>query len=150
MCSTLLPESESVTLADTAFGMSELGSWSAGWQAAPDLGKRLEKLIPAADIVEIHSLYLYHTWKASRLAAQHGVPYIVRPHGSLNIRDRRHHLIRKKIYELLIENKTLQFAAGLHCTSVGETMQLPRKDQSTGIHYSSWRRREDSCTPTLG
>jgi glycosyltransferase involved in cell wall biosynthesis len=103
------------------------GSWSGVWQAAPDLGKRLEKLIPAADIVEIHSLYLYHTWRASRLALQHGVPYIIRPHGSLNVRDRRHHLVRKKIYELLIENRTLQFAAGLHCTSVSESMQLPAK-----------------------
>jgi glycosyltransferase involved in cell wall biosynthesis len=55
------------------------------------------------------------------------VPYIIRPHGSLNIRDRRHHSIRKKVYELLIENKTLRNAAGLHCTSVSETMQLPAK-----------------------
>jgi glycosyltransferase involved in cell wall biosynthesis len=110
-----------------AIWYEQAGSWSGGWQAAPDLGKRLEKLIPAADIVEIHSLYLYHTWKASRLALHNCVPYIIRPHGGLNIRDHQHHFVRKKMYELLIENRTLQFAAGLHCTSASETMQLPAK-----------------------
>jgi len=70
------------------------------------------------DLVHIHALFSYAALPASLLAYRAGVPYIVRPLGTLNhwgIENRRPWL--KKLSFRLIESRILRCAAAIHFTS---------------------------------
>ncbi|SRR5581483_562207 len=87
-------------------------SWTmAGW---------LARHIPDYDIVHIHSLYLFHGLIAGHLCRRAGVPYVIRPHGTLDEYHRRHHRLRKRVYDWLIESRNISGAAALHYTSKAE------------------------------
>ncbi|HEY2493124.1 MAG TPA: glycosyltransferase [Paenibacillus sp.] len=72
------------------------------------------------DIVHIHSLYLFHGAVTAHYCRKYGIPYIVRPHGTLD--PFLYHRSRKKkaIIELLFENKNLDHASALHYTTEEE------------------------------
>jgi glycosyltransferase involved in cell wall biosynthesis len=95
-------------------------AWPTRWGLSYEMVNVLRTLIPGADIVHIHSLYLFHTLLASRLAAFYHVPYIIRPHGTLDPYIRRRHQVLKKLYHALIENATLRRAAAVHFTTSEE------------------------------
>lgn len=70
------------------------------------------------DLVHIHALFSYAALPASLMARRAGVPYIVRPLGTLNhwgIENRRPWL--KKLSFRLIESRILKCAAAIHFTS---------------------------------
>src|SRR4051794_31236325 len=54
------------------------------WGYSPDLHRALPAIVDSADVVHIHSLYLFHTLTASAACRQRGVPYVIRPHGTLD------------------------------------------------------------------
>jgi glycosyltransferase involved in cell wall biosynthesis len=94
--------------------------WPGFWARSRSMIGFLRKLIPRADVVHIHSLYLFPTLLASRLARRAGVPYVVRPHGTLDPYHRQRHRLRKFIYTTLFEWRTLRDAAAIHFTSEEE------------------------------
>jgi glycosyltransferase involved in cell wall biosynthesis len=91
--------------------------WPSRWVMSRELLGALRDLIPRATVVHIHSLYLFSTLVASRIAKRAGVPYIVRPHGTLDPYIRRRHRRLKKLYHALIEDATLRKAAAIHFTT---------------------------------
>lgn len=99
-------------------------AWDARWYIAPQMLGELRSLIRRANIVHIHSLYLFHTFAASRVALGYDTPYLLRPHGMLTRHDRARHKIKKALYRLVVENKTLERATLLHCTSEREEREL--------------------------
>lgn len=86
---------------------------------APALGLALRR-VREFDVVHVHSLYLFHTLAAALWCRRWGVPYVLRPHGSLSPYHRAVHGVRKTVYELLVERRTLGQAAAVHCTSQAE------------------------------
>jgi glycosyltransferase involved in cell wall biosynthesis len=80
----------------------------------------LRRLIPGADVVHVHSLYLFPTIVASRLAKARGVPYVLRPHGTLDPYIRRRHRLAKYLYHWLVEDSTLRHASAVHFTTAEE------------------------------
>jgi len=84
------------------------------------LARALAQAIPQADIVHLHSLYLFHTWAAARLCRRHGVPYLLRPHGTLDPYLWQRHRGRKRVMELLFQNRVIREAAALHYTAAEE------------------------------
>ncbi len=84
------------------------------------LARALAEAIPRADVVHLHSLYLFHTWIAARLCRRHGVPYLLRPHGTLDPYLWRRHRLRKSVLETLFQNRVLREAAALHYTAEEE------------------------------
>ena len=107
---------EAVTLQLFAAGFPR--AWLTSWP----LKQGLERLVPEADVVHIHSLYLYlfHCWSAGTLCRKLGIPYIVRPHGTLDPYIRRRHRWRKLAMELWFQNQVLRDAAAIHYTSAEE------------------------------
>ena len=95
-------------------------SWPTRWGCSLEMVGVLRQRIPTADVVHIHSLYLFHTLVASRLAQRFEVPYIVRPHGTLDPYIRRRHHALKAGYHALLENRTLRSAAAIHFTTEEE------------------------------
>jgi glycosyltransferase involved in cell wall biosynthesis len=92
---------------------------------APALARRLRSDIGEFDIVHLHSVFLWPTWAAARIAAAAGVPYIMTPRGSL-IRS----LIRRKsrwvktAWIYLIERRSLARAAAVQVTAEIEAAEL--------------------------
>jgi len=84
------------------------------------LARALGEAIPQADVVHLHSLYLFHVWAAARICRRHGVPYLLRPHGTLDPYIWRRHRLRKAALELLFQNRVLRQAAAIHYTAEEE------------------------------
>lgn len=88
--------------------------------ASIPLARALDTAVPRADVVHLHSLYLFHTWYTARLCRRHGVPYLLRPHGTLDPFLWRRHRGRKAVLEALFQNRVLREAAAIHYTAEEE------------------------------
>lgn len=90
------------------------------WQYSPELARALESAIPRADVVHIHGLYFHHDLVAGRICKRHGVPYVLRPYGTLDPWIYRRSRWKKLPMELWFQNRVLREAAALHYTAVEE------------------------------
>lgn len=88
--------------------------------ASIPLARALADAVPRADVVHLHSLYLFHTWFTARLCRRLGVPYLLRPHGTLDPFLWRRHRARKAVLEALFQNRVLREAAAIHYTAEEE------------------------------
>jgi len=92
------------------------------------LTRWLARHVREFDLVHIHALFSYATLPAALLARRAGVPYIVRPLGTLNrwgIENRRPWV--KRLSFRILESRILANAAGIHYTSeqeLGEAREL--------------------------
>ena len=101
------------------------------YKYSPALAVELRANVSKFDIVDINSLYQFPSTAAAHYCRQHGMPYLLRPHGTLDPYLYRHHSLRKRFYELLIEQRNRAAAAAVHFTSA-EEMQLA---QLSGLRF---------------
>lgn len=87
------------------------------------LARALDADVARFDVVHLHSLYLFHVWAAARACRRHGVPYLLRPHGTLDPYLWNRHRFRKRIIEWAFQNSVIRGAAALHYTA-SEEMKL--------------------------
>jgi glycosyltransferase involved in cell wall biosynthesis len=94
---------------------------------APSLAVALRAEIARFDVVHLHSVFLWPTWAAARLARQARVPHLISPRGMLfkKLIDRRSP-IAKSIWIRLIERTNLEGASTIHATSDLEADELRR------------------------
>jgi glycosyltransferase involved in cell wall biosynthesis len=94
---------------------------------APTLARALRQRIADADAVHLHSVFLWPTFAAARLARHAGVPYVVSPRGMLvrQLIDQRNRLI-KSAWIALIDKRNLTHAAAIHVTSGAEAAELEK------------------------
>ena len=94
---------------------------------APALAESLRSGIGDADVVHLHSVFLWPTWAAARLARASRVPYVISPRGMLvqQLIAQRHRLI-KSAWIALIEKRNLARAAAVHVTSSVEAAELEK------------------------
>lgn len=88
------------------------------------LTRWLARHVREFDLVHIHALFSYAALPAALLAHRSGVPYIVRPLGTLNrwgIENRRPWL--KKLSFRILESRILASAAGVHYTCEQELVE---------------------------
>ena len=86
----------------------------------------LRRDIPSFDIVHINSLYTFPSTAAAHYCRRFRVPYLLRPHGTLDPYIFEHHRPRKFVYERLIELRNLKNAAAVLFTAA-EEMELARR-----------------------
>jgi glycosyltransferase involved in cell wall biosynthesis len=84
------------------------------------LAAAIKEAVASADVVHLHSLYLHHDMVTGRCCERLGVPYIVRPHGTLDPFIRRRHRLRKRIAGALFQTRVLRNAAAIHYTTEEE------------------------------
>ena len=88
----------------------------------------LKRSIENFDIVHVHGLYRFPTTYAAALARKRAVPYIIRPHGSLDPylyrRSTKNHLVLKRIYERLFDLPNLHGASAIHYTTEEERQRV--------------------------
>jgi glycosyltransferase involved in cell wall biosynthesis len=94
---------------------------------APSLKKALRREISGFDLVHLHSVFLWPTWAAARLARRSHVPYLISPRGMLvkELIERRSNLA-KTAWINLIEKSNLEGASAIHVTSELERTELMR------------------------
>jgi glycosyltransferase involved in cell wall biosynthesis len=90
------------------------------WLTSLPMIRPLRTAIDAADVVHLHSLYLFHDWLTGALCHRLGTPYIVRPHGTLDPYLFRRHRRRKAVMDALFQTRVLRRAAAVHYTSAEE------------------------------
>jgi glycosyltransferase involved in cell wall biosynthesis len=84
------------------------------------LAREVKMTIRDFDIVHIHSIRRMPSTVAGLCARREGVPYIIRPHGTLDPFIVKRHRGRKWLYDALLEKSNLNGAAALHFTSEEE------------------------------
>ena len=95
--------------------------WPGGvWRFSPDLWRAMDAAVAGADIVHMHSLYLFHNWAGWRACRRHGTPYLLRPHGTMDPYNWARHRGRKSLVEWLFMNRVIRDAAALHYTTGDE------------------------------
>lgn len=87
------------------------------WKPSLAMASALRRDLPGFDVVHLHSVYLFHDWLGGRLCHRFGIPYIVRPHGMLDPYIRNHHRGRKRLMEVLFQDRVLRQATAIHYTS---------------------------------
>jgi glycosyltransferase involved in cell wall biosynthesis len=104
--------------------------WLHSYKVAPGLVPHLMRAVRTHDVVHIHALFSFATTAAAWAARRAGVPYIVRPLGSLaryGLRERRQRL--KRLSLAMLEGPILRAAAAVHFTSRAELEEA----QATGV-----------------
>ena len=94
---------------------------------SPAMGEALRRRMAEWDAVHLHSVFLWPTSAAARVAERAGVPYLVAPRGML-VADllRRRGRWRKAAWLRLVERRTLSRAAGLHVTAELEAAEAQK------------------------
>ena len=106
---------------------------------APALMQSLHGEISGADVVHLHSAFLWPTWRAARLSWKSRIPYVVSPRGMLvkTLIANRNRLI-KSAWIALIERANLEQAAAIHATSAIEAEEIEK---------FGWRLRRIAVVP---
>ncbi|HEY2145640.1 MAG TPA: glycosyltransferase [Steroidobacteraceae bacterium] len=92
---------------------------------SPPMAAALRKEVADFDVLHLHSVFLWPTWSAARIARSRHVPYIVSPRGSLGREViRRKSTLIKSAWIQLIEQRTLRESAGVHATSEIESDEI--------------------------
>ena len=95
-------------------------SLNGDWKFSLPLAAWLRHNVRRFDVVHVHALFSYATIPACRLAARAGVPFILRPLGTLDPWSLRQKRWKKTPYLRLVERRHLADAAAIHVTSPQE------------------------------
>jgi glycosyltransferase involved in cell wall biosynthesis len=87
---------------------------------SPGLWHALQRAVPRADLVTIHSLNLFPQYAAFTTAIRATVPYIVTPHGALSPWFASNSQLAKKITDSTWQRRMLAHAAAIHFTTQEE------------------------------
>lgn len=98
--------------------------WTQLYKIAPKMLFYLARHIDEFDVVHIHALFSFSSTVAAWMARLRGVPYVIRPLGTLSLwgaQNRRRHL--KRLSFALIEGPNLLAASAIHFTSREEQVE---------------------------
>jgi glycosyltransferase involved in cell wall biosynthesis len=90
-----------------------------------NLARALNENIHSFDVLHLHSVFLWPTWAAARIAVRAKVPYVLAPRGMLvkELVRRRSRLV-KAAWIALVDRRTVRQAAAVHVTSDVEAADL--------------------------
>lgn len=85
---------------------------------SPAMLRQMRVSLPSFDVVQLHSVFLWPTWVAARLAYRHDVPYVLSPRGML-VKElvRRKSRWLKMAWIWLIESRNIRRASLMHFTA---------------------------------
>lgn len=92
----------------------------------------LKRSVKEFDLVHIHAVFNHASVAAARECRRAGVPYVVRPLGTLDPWSMRQKAGRKRIFWSLVGKRMLQGSAAVHYTAVGEKTAT---EESLGINH---------------
>src|SRR5947207_6593750 len=97
--------------------------WSEAFKYSPDLAHWLSESVSRFDVVHIHAVFSHACLAAARACRRHGIPYIIRPLGTLDPWSMRRRPLRKRLLWHLGVGQMLRDAAAIHYTTAEERRQ---------------------------
>ena len=94
--------------------------WPTRLSCSWDMAAALRQTVQSFDVVHIHSMYLFHGAVAAHYCRAAGVPYVIRPHGTLNPWHRQRRRWQKALFTRLVEGRNVGGAAAMHYTTPDE------------------------------
>ena len=91
--------------------------WLSMLEYSSTLQAALHERIPTVDILHLHSMWRWPNIAAAGIARRAGVPYVVQPHGSVDLWRLKHKRLQKWIWGSLFERRVLRGAAFIHVES---------------------------------
>jgi glycosyltransferase involved in cell wall biosynthesis len=98
--------------------------WSEAFKFSRPLSRWLDGHVTDFDAVHIHAVYSHSSLAAGRACRRRGVPYVVRPLGTLDKWSRRQKPIRKWLMWHLLAHALLRQAAAVQYTSSAEQQEV--------------------------
>ena len=94
---------------------------------SPSLGKALFDQVKSYDLIHVHSIYVWPTWIATRIAQRYKIPYLISPRGMLvkGLIQRKNRFL-KTLWIKLIERHHLENASAIHMTSELEAREAKK------------------------
>jgi glycosyltransferase involved in cell wall biosynthesis len=91
----------------------------------PSMASALNSEVSSFDVIHLHSVFLWPTWAAARVARSSGVPFLVSPRGMLgpDVIRRKSRFV-KSAWIRFIEQRTLRESAAVHVTSDLEAEEI--------------------------
>ena len=145
MCRELSDQGISVALATTDAGMSHEvairntivdykriptiffeSQWGHSFKFSRPMAVWLDENVRRFDVVHIHAVFNHACVAAARACHKHGVPYVVRPLGSLDPWSMNQKRLRKQLFWQLRGEKMLRGAAAVHYTTSAEREAVER------------------------
>jgi glycosyltransferase involved in cell wall biosynthesis len=121
---------------------------------SPSLWRWLVRNISSFDLVHIHGLYRFPVSMTAWLARRKKVPYLIRPHGSLDpflYKRSRYNVFLKRLYERLVDFPNLKNASAIHYTSEEEAKRAEFLNLNSkfviipnGIHWDTYSKLPSS------
>lgn len=112
-----------VRLDGSEVDVTYVSDWPAAMRFAPGVVRYLQRRGRSFDLIHVHGLYRFPPSYAARFARHAGIPYVIRPHGSLDpylyARSSRN-LWLKRGYERFIDLPNLHGASAIHYTTAEE------------------------------
>lgn len=108
--------------------------WGEAFKIAPGMGRWLRSHASEYDLVHIHAVFSWSTLVAGRICLARGIPYIVRPLGSLDPWSMRRKRRLKRLLLGMGLGRILRGAAGIHYTS-----ELERQAAEAGLGLARGR-----------
>lgn len=99
-------------------------SFPARFSNSIELGVWLDKNLHRFQLVEIHGIWVLASWQVARVCLRRSIPYLVRPHGSLDPFDLQKRSILKKMVGPVYVRWLLANATGVVCTADLEAKRL--------------------------
>lgn len=94
--------------------------WSEAYKYSKPLSRWLDEHVADFDVVHIHAVFSHACIAAARACGSQGVPYVVRPLGTLDPWSLRQKPVRKKLFWHLGVGRMLRKAAAIHYTAPAE------------------------------
>jgi glycosyltransferase involved in cell wall biosynthesis len=104
-------------------------NWPHAWYRSTGLRRGLSDAIGLTDILQVHSVWTYPPYAAGRIARRKGIPYVIRPAGTLQpwaLGNGRLKRLKKAAYFRLIAKSLMDRAACVQAASVQEAEQVQR------------------------
>ena len=96
------------------------GRWGERFNYSPALARWLNANVETFDLVHVHAVFSHPCLAAARACRKHGVPYVVRPLGSLDPWSMRQKPLRKRLMWRIAGARMLKKAASIHYTTSDE------------------------------
>lgn len=94
--------------------------WSEGFKYSRPLRRWLDAHVGDFDVVHVHAVFSHASLAAGRACRRRGVPYVVRPLGSLDPWSLRRRRVRKRLLWHLGARRLVRAAAAIHYTTAEE------------------------------
>ena len=101
-------------------------TWSESVKYSPSLSRWLAANVYDFDVVHIHAILSHACLAAASACRESGVPYVVRPLGTLAPWSLRQRPIRKRLFLAMAGRQALRRAAAIHYTSTQEKRAVER------------------------